>query len=133
MVANQQVDTVPLPPFEPGKAESRVQLLLSGKFDLTDRRGPWMVKDMDRHKEAPRCGPDRGTCRARGRHLGAPVNMSVTDLIKRARMIIAAAVTTRTDNRQAREMASSHMNLLAGLHEGKIEAGLERCRSAGLA
>ena len=63
--------------------------------------------------------------------MGAPADMPVPELIKRARVIIAAADTTRTDNSHAKEMASSYMQLLAELHEGKIEAALERCRAAG--
>lgn len=63
--------------------------------------------------------------------LGAPVDMPVPELIKRARTILAAADTTRTDNAPAKELASSYMSLLAEVHEGKIEAALERCRDAG--
>lgn len=43
---NQQIATVALPEIDPGKAESWVQLLPSGQFDLNDKRGPWVVKDM---------------------------------------------------------------------------------------
>ncbi len=57
--------------------------------------------------------------------------MPVADLIKRARTIIATADTTRTDNAPAKELASSYMTLLTGVHEGRIEAALERCRAAG--
>ena len=46
MAGKEQIATMPLPELEPGKAESWVQLLPAGKFDLTDHRGPWVVKDM---------------------------------------------------------------------------------------
>lgn len=62
----------------------------------------------------------------------APADMMpVAELIKRARAIIAAADTTRTDNSHAKEMAFSYMQLLAEVHEGKIVTALERCRAAG--
>lgn len=63
--------------------------------------------------------------------LGAPDDMPVPDLIKRARAIIAAADTTQTDNGPAKELASSYMRLLAEVHDGRIETALERCRAAG--
>lgn len=63
--------------------------------------------------------------------LVAPADIPVSELIKRARVIIAAADTTRTDKGHAKEMASSYMQLLAELREGKIEAAMKRCRSAG--
>ena len=212
-----------------------MQILPAGKFDLTDKRGPWVVKDMasviaasradlergmpvdmdhalDRHNraEAPAAGwieemaaredgiwariawTPTGKAKIEGREyrfispvvmvtktggevlaikragltnapaiamkalcaaegdaakeaptdeaaivamlreaLGAPADMPVPELIKRARTILAAADTTRTDNAPAKELASSYMSLLAEVHEGKIEAALERCRDAG--
>ena len=234
MAGKEQVATVPLPELEPGKSESWVQILPAGTFDLTDHRGPWIVKDMasviaasrndlkrgmpvdmdhalDRHNraEAPAAGwieelaarengiwariawTPTGKSKIEGREyrfispvlmvtkagevmaikragltnapatamkalcseedrsaeegalneaaivamlreaLAAPADMSVSEMIKRARTIIAAAETTRTDNAPAKELASSYMNLLVEVHEGKIEAALERCRDAG--
>lgn len=234
MAGKEQIATVPLPELEAGKAESWVQLLPSGKFNLNDNRGPWVVKDtasviaasraylergmpvdmdhaLDRHNrpEAPAAGwieelaaredgiwarivwTPTGKAKIEGREyrfispvvmvtkagevmavkragltndpaiamkalcaaeddsdeeapidevtivamlreaLGAPADMPVPELIKRTRTIIAAADKTRTDNAPAKELASSYMNLLAEVHEGKIEAALERCRAAG--
>lgn len=234
MAGKEQIATVPLPELEPGKSESWVQILPAGSFDLTDHRGPWVVKDMasviaasrndlkrgmpldmdhalDRHNraEAPAAGwieklaarkdgiwariawTPTGKAKIEGREyrfispvvmvtkagevmaikragltnapaiamkalcsaeddpaeegpmgeaaivamlreaLGAPADMPVPELIKHARTILAAADTTRTDNTSAKELASSYMNLLAEVHEGKIEAALERCRDAG--
>ncbi len=235
MAGQEQMATVPLPELEPGKAESWVQILPAGKFDLTDKRGPRVVKDMasviaasradvergmpvdmdhalDRQNraEAPAAGwieelaarqdgiwariawTPTGKAKIEGREyrfispvvmvtkvggevlaikragptndpaiamkalcsvegdseeeeptdeaaivamlretLGAPADMPVHQLIKRTRAIIAAADTTRTDNAPTRELATSYMSLLAEVHEGKIEAALERCRDAG--
>lgn len=235
-MADTQVSTIPLPQIAADKAESWVQLLPSGTFDLNDKRGPWVVKDMaaviersrrdlergmpvdmdhalDRHTqaEAPAAGwieelaaredgiwariawTPTGKAKVEGREyrfispvvmvskagevmavkragltnapaitmqalcavednpeetadaeadaaavvealrdaLGAPPDMSVPDLIRRARAIIAAAATTRTDTGPAQEMASSYMTLLAELHEDRAEAALERARASG--
>ena len=63
--------------------------------------------------------------------LGAAPDTPVADLIRKARAIIAAADGTKTDNRAAKEMASSYMKLLAELHDDRVEAVLERARDAG--
>lgn len=63
--------------------------------------------------------------------MGAPADMPVPELIRRARAIIATADTTRSDNAAAKELASSYMNLLAEVHEGRVEAVIERCRAEG--
>lgn len=230
----EEVNTVPLPQIETDKSESWVQILPAGKFDLNDRRGPWIVKDMaaviersrrdlergmpvdmdhalDRHKvtEAPAAGwteelaarddgiwariswTPTGKAKITGREyrfispvvmvtkagevlaikragltndpainmkalcsvkddspqditpggdaasviamlreaLGMAPETPVEDLIRKARAIIAAADTTRTENRAAKEMASSYMKLLAEIHHDKVEASLERARA----
>lgn len=63
--------------------------------------------------------------------LGAAPDTPVTDLIRKARSILAAADTSKTDNRAAKEMASSYMKLLTELHDDRVEAALERARDAG--
>lgn len=233
---SEDVNTIPLPQIASDKSESWVQLLPAGKFDLNDRRGPWIVKDMasiiersrrdlergmpvdmdhamDRHKEseAPAAGwieelaaredgiwariqwTPTGKAKITGREyrfispvvmvtkagevmavkragltnapaiamkalcsvdggseqddpptddaaqviamlreaLGAPPDTPVAELIRKARAIIAAAGGTKTDNRAAKEMASSYMQLLSELHDDKVEAALERARDAG--
>ena len=232
----KEVDTMPLPEIAQGTAESWVQLLPSGKFDLVDKRGPWVVKDMaaiiaasqatllrgmpvdmdhalDRHNEAeaPAAGwieelaaredgiwariawtpmgkakidgreyrfispvvmvtkagevhavkragltnapaiPMKAICATEGdaadgadspddaamvlqmlrEAIGAPADMSVPDLIKRARAILEAAGRAKTDTAPAKELASSYMKLLAELHEDKTVAALERARASG--
>ncbi|SEN51698.1 Mu-like prophage I protein [Gemmobacter aquatilis] len=227
----KDVDTVPLPEIAQSSVESWVQLLPSGQFDLANKRGPWVVKDMaaviaasqadvqrgmpvdmdhalDRRNEAeaPAAGwieelaaredgiwariawTPTGKAKIAGREyrfispvvmvtkagevmavkragltnapaiamkaictteedaptgedgdaaavvrmlreaLGAPADMPVADLIKRARNILNAAQRTRTDTTPAKELASSYMQLLAELHEGRVEAALERAR-----
>lgn len=63
--------------------------------------------------------------------LGVDAQTPVGELIRKARAIIAAANSTRTDNRAAKEMASSYMKLLTELHDDKVEAALDRARDAG--
>lgn len=58
--------------------------------------------------------------------LGATLDTPIPDLIRKARAIIAAADGTKTDNRAAKEMASSYMKLLTELHDDKVEAALDR-------
>lgn len=58
--APQDIDTVPLPEIGPETAESWVQLLPSGTFDLRDKRGPWVVKDMAAVIAASRAEVARG-------------------------------------------------------------------------
>ena len=232
----EDVNSVPLPQIDPTSGESWVQLLPSGKFDLNDQRGPWVVKDMasviersrrdlergmpvdmdhamDRHKEAeaPAAGwieelaarddgiwariawTPTGKAKIAGREyrfispvvmvtkagevmavkragltnapaiamkalcsvegepaqadppaddaasvvamlreaLGAAPDTPIHDLIRKARAIIAAADGTKTDNRAAKEMASSYMKLLTELHDDKVESALERARASG--
>lgn len=63
--------------------------------------------------------------------LGLSPDTPVAELIRKARSILAAADTTKTDNRAAKEMASSYMKLLSELHDDKVEAALERARNSG--
>ena len=238
---SEEVNTVPLPQIEAGKSESWVQILPSGKFDLNDQRGPWIVKDMaaviarsqrdlsrgmpvdmdhalDRRNEAeaPAAGwieelaarddgiwariawTPTGKAKIEGREyrfispvvmvtkagevmavkragltnapaismkaicsveedtppndapeadpqtddaaalvkalrdaLGVPPDTPIAELIRKARAILAAADTTKTDNRAAKEMAPRYMKLLSELYDDKVEAALERARGSG--
>lgn len=56
----EEVNSVPLPQIAADKSESWVQILPSGKFDLNDQRGPWIVKDMASVIERSRRDLERG-------------------------------------------------------------------------
>lgn len=57
---DQQVNMIPLPKIGADTAESWVQILPSGAFDLNDRRGPRVVRDMAAVIERSRRDLDRG-------------------------------------------------------------------------
>lgn len=63
--------------------------------------------------------------------LGAPPDMTVSEQVRRACAIIAAAASTRTDTGPTKEMASSCGAQLAELLEDRAEAALERARASG--
>ncbi|ARE38349.1 Mu-like prophage I protein [Rhodovulum sp. P5] len=63
--------------------------------------------------------------------LGAPADAPVDALIAQIRAIIATADGLRTDTGPAKELASSYISLLSEVHEGRVEAALERARASG--